>query len=140
MPTHPLPTHRLPLTRLLPLAPKPLALPRLLPTPPLPLLTPLATLLPLLLAPPPTLLPTLLPTLPSLLKTWPARPRTLLKKPRSNNFCFDASLKKPLVRQRLFLCPFIEVGIAADIAIAVDTICICAALPCARHPFHRSVQ
>jgi hypothetical protein len=65
------------------------------------------TPLPRLLALPPTLLPALLPTLPRLLKAPPRRPRTLLKKPRSNNFFLQAVLKKPLVRQRLFLCtPF----------------------------------
>ncbi len=58
-----------------------------------------------LLALPPTLLPPRLLTLPRLPKAPPSRPRTLLKKPRSNHFFLQASLEKPLVRQRLFLWP-----------------------------------
>ena len=91
------------LTLLPPLALLPLTLPRLLLTPPPPLLTLLARLLAKPLLPPPTLLLAPLLTLPRLLKTLLVRPRTLLKKPRSNNFCFQAVPEKPLVRQRLFL-------------------------------------
>lgn len=102
-PTKPPPKPRLLPTRPPLLAPRPPTLPSRPLTPPPPLLTLRLTLLPRLALLPPTPLPAPLLTLPRLLKAPLRRPRTLLKKPRSNNFFLHAVLEKPLVRQRLFL-------------------------------------